>query len=123
MASLQEGLKFVEDPRLTEAMGHFRGECVSLLAQLEPMEESYSPQDITNLLSELESHYRQLKAQLLQAGAGEQLQLRAMVAQLDLYSDLRRAMEQAVKGADCLHELAELASRYRQTTDESAVPV
>ncbi len=123
MANLQEGLKYVEEPGLAEAMSHFRGECVSLLAQLEPMAESYSQQEITNLLNALESHYKQLKAQLLLAGAGEQLQLHEMVAQLDLYRDLRRAMEQAVKGADCLYGLVELASRYRQTEDESAVPV
>ncbi|MEN8171052.1 MAG: Na/Pi cotransporter family protein [Pseudomonadota bacterium] len=118
MARLQEGLAYVEEPRLAESMGNFRGECVNLLVQLDPLADTYSQQKVAEAMGELENHYEQLKAKLLQGGASGQLQLRAMVAQLDLHSDLRRAMEQAVKGTDYHHQLAELASRYREGVDE-----
>jgi phosphate:Na+ symporter len=118
MAGLQEGLAYIEEPRLVESMGRFRSECVNLLAKLDPLSEAYSSLDIVQAMSELENYYEQLKAQLLRAGATGQLKFSVMVAQLDLYRDLRRAMEQAVKGADALHELAALASRYLQTTEQ-----
>jgi phosphate:Na+ symporter len=118
MASLQEGLVYVEEPELVELMNHFRSECVTLLEQLSPLAEGYEPERVQQALAEIERHYAQLKAQLLKAGADEHIRLRTMVAQLDLHSDLRRAMEQAVKGANHLHQLAELASRYRQSRAE-----
>ena len=114
MAHLQEGMAYVEEPNLTASMNQFRSECVALLAQLEPQGEEYDPLQVTQALQDLEQHYEKLKAQLLRAGAGERIRLPSMVAQLDLHSDLRRAMEQVVKGANHLHELADLASRYRQ---------
>ncbi len=117
IASLQERLAYVEEPRLAEAMGQFRGVCVGLLAQLDPLADGYSSEQAAQLLSELEIHYKKLKAQLLQAGTVRHLPLHLMVSQLDLYSDLHRAMGQAVKGSDCLHELDELASRYRAQDD------
>lgn len=120
MASLQEGLAYVEIPRLSVSMSQLRSECVNLLSVLSPLDESYSIETVESMMEEVEHLYAQLKAQLLRAGSASQIPLAAMVSQLDLYSDLRRAMEQIVKGANHLHELADFASHYREVIEEPA---
>ena len=117
MAASQEELPYIEDKQLEESMGQFRSECVALLVLADPLSEDFSAEASLQGLETLEQHYEKLKAQLLHAGAQERLRLQQMVAELDLYSNVRRAMEQAVKGASHLRTLMDLAKNY-QTTDE-----
>jgi phosphate:Na+ symporter len=121
IAEAQEELPYLEDEALQQAVGQFRGECVALLALADPLSEDFSAEQAKASLETLEEHYAQLKAQLLHAGAEERIRLHYMVAQLDLYSDARRAMEQIVKGAGYLRGLMELARSYQ--TAEPVTPV
>lgn len=110
MSQEQENLPYIEDQGLQQTLGQFRSECVTLLETADPMSEHYNAEVALQALDELEQHYESLKAQLLNAGARESIRLRQMVAQLDLYSDVRRAMQQTVKGASYLSSLQALAS-------------
>jgi phosphate:Na+ symporter len=122
MATSQEALPYVEDKALEESMGQFRKACVSLLELADPLSETFSAEAALQGLDALEQQYQQLKAQLLHAGARERIRLQQMVAELDIYSNVRRAMEQAVKGASHMRTLMELAKSYQATeqvqTDE-----
>jgi phosphate:Na+ symporter len=122
MATSQEALPYVEDKALEESMGQFRKACVSLLELADPLSESFSAEASLQGLDALEQQYQQLKAQLLHAGARERIRMQQMVAELDIYSNVRRAMEQAVKGASHMRTLMELAKSYQATeqvqTDE-----
>ncbi|MCW9088528.1 MAG: Na/Pi symporter [Gammaproteobacteria bacterium] len=109
LSRAQEHLPYIEDRALQQELGRFRGECVALLDLIDPLSERFDIDSARQRLDELERHYETLKAQLLNAGAREAIRLRQMVAQLDLYSDVRRAMEQAVKGASYLNSLQSLA--------------
>jgi len=121
MAEEEEDLPYIDDPLLQEAVGQFRGECVALLAIADPLSESFSAEGARESLAMLEEHYEKLKAQMLHAGAEERIRLKFMVAQLDIYSGARRAMEQMVKGAGYLRGLMELSRSYQ--TAEPATPV
>lgn len=112
MSQAQENLPYVEDEALQKSLDAFRGECVGLLELADPLSEEFDAEAALQVLAELESHYELLKAQLLNAGARETIHLRQMVALLDRYSAIRRAMEQMVKGASCLHTLQVLAQRF-----------
>ncbi|MCW8841012.1 MAG: Na/Pi symporter, partial [Gammaproteobacteria bacterium] len=109
LSRAQEHLPYIEDRALQQELDRFRGECVALLDLIDPLSERFDIDSARQRLDELERHYETLKAQLLNAGAREAIRLRQMVAQLDLYSDVRRAMEQAVKGASYLNSLQSLA--------------
>ncbi len=115
MARVQEALPYVEDQLMEEELGRFRSECVALLELVDPLSNSFSAEAAEQGLEMLEQHYQKLKAQLLHAGAQERIRLQQMVTELDLYSNVRRAMEQAVKGASHLHMLMELAKNYPVT--------
>jgi hypothetical protein len=121
IATVQEGLDYIQDPRLNDAVGRFRGECASLLALSDPMKEGYSSETVQLALSELENHYQKLKTQLLHAGSDEHIRMPEMVGQLNLYSEVRRAMEQSVKGANYLRGLAEWVSHFQK--QEEPVPL
>jgi phosphate:Na+ symporter len=122
IATVQEGLDYIQDPRLNDAVGRFRGECASLLALSDPMKEGYSSEAVQLALGELESHYQKLKTQLLHAGSDGHIRMPEMVGQLNLYSEVRRAMEQSVKGANYLRGLAEWVSHF-QKQEEPTPPV
>ena len=113
IATAQEALDYIQDPRLNEVVGRFRGECAALLALSDPMKEGYSSEAIQQALAELEGHYQGLKTQLLHAGSDERLPMSQMVGQLNLYSEVRRAMEQSVKGANYLRGLTEWLRRLQ----------
>lgn len=115
MAKVQEDLPYIEDRPMEEELGQFRSECVALLELADPLSDSFSAEAAQQGLGMLEQHYQQLKAQLLHAGAQERIRLQQMVSELDLYSNVRRAMEQAVKGASHLRMLMELAKNYPVT--------
>jgi len=121
MAVEQETLPYIEDPVLQEVLGQFRSECVALLAIADPLSESFSAEGAEEALASLEERYARLKAELLHAGTQERIRLKFMVAQLDIYSGARRAMEQVVKGAGYLRELMELSRSYQ--AEESPTPV
>jgi len=113
MAVEQEALPYIEDPLLQEVLGQFRSECVALLAISDPLSESFSAEGAQEALATLEEHYAKLKAELLHAGAQERIRLKFMVAQLDIYSGARRAMEQVVKAAGYLRGLMELSRSFQ----------
>lgn len=121
MAVEQETLPYIEDPVLQEVLGQFRSECVALLALADPLCESFSAEEAQQALAGLEEHYAKLKAELLHAGAQERIRLKFMVAQLDIYSGARRAMEQVVKGAGYLRGLMELSRSYQGEEGPSPV--
>jgi phosphate:Na+ symporter len=120
MAAEQEESPYLDDQELQEVVGRFRSECVALLALAAPLSDSFSLKEAKQALISLEEHYGELKAQLLHAGAQERIRLNYMVAQLDIYSGARRAMEQMVKGADYLRGLMELARSYESTESEGS---
>jgi phosphate:Na+ symporter len=123
MASAQEALPYIEDKVLEESMGEFRKACVALLELADPLSENFSAEASQQGLDALEQQYQQLKAQLLHAGSRERIRMQQMVAELDIYSTVRRAMEQAVKGASRLRALMELAKSYQGAEqDPSAEP-
>ncbi len=109
MSRAQETLPYINDEKLQQELDNFRGECVTLLDIIDPVSDCFDVAHALGMLDELEQHYELLKAQLLAAGAGETIRLRQMVAQLDLFRDVRRAMEQAVKGASYLESLQAVA--------------
>lgn len=115
-AAEQELLDYIELPAVAEAMGRFRQDCVGLLALLDTVEENEQTTERVQAGEELMRHYETLKAALLRAGSAEQITLPQMLSQLDLYSKLRRAVEQALKGAVHQQELTALASRYHGDT-------
>lgn len=121
MAVEQETLPYIEDPLLQEVLGQFRSECVALLVLANPLSESFSAEEAQQALEGLEEHYAKLKAELLHAGAQERIRLKFMVAQLDIYSGARRAMEQVVKGAGYLRGLMELSRSYQGEVDPTTV--
>lgn len=122
IASAQEVLDYIQDPRLNEAVGRFRGECAALLSLSDPMKEDYSAEVIERSLAELEGNYQRLKTQLLHAGSDEHLSMQQMVGQLNLYSEVRRAMEQSVKGANYLRGLAEWVSHFEKQAEPPSPP-
>jgi len=118
MSQSQENLPYLEDEELQKSLDDFRRECVSLLELADPLAPEFEPETALQRLDEMESHYENLKAQLLNAGARETIRLRQMVAQLDLFSGVRRAMEQTVKGASYFSSLQELAKNLGEEREE-----
>lgn len=123
MSRVQESLPYIEDKALQQELDHFRGECVTLLDVTDPLSERYDTARAMSMLDELEEHYEKLKARLLNAGSTETIRLRQMVAQLDLYSSIRRAMEQAVKGANYLGNLQSLAKKLDEGREPPPDPI
>lgn len=121
IATAQEELDYIQDPRLSGAIGRFRSECAALLSLSDPIREGYSAEVVQQALAELEANYQRLKTQLLHAGSDEHIPMPQMVGQLNLYSEVRRAMEQSVKGANYLRGLAEWLSHF-QREDEPMPP-
>ncbi len=122
MSQVQENLPYLDDAELQASLDQFRLDCVKLLELADPLSESFAPQAALESLDELEKKYARLKAQLLNAGARETIHLRQMVAQLDLFSSVRRAMEQTVKGASYFSGLQQLARDLGEKRDEPEIP-
>jgi len=70
----------------------------------------------------MEDSYHSLKRHLLRAGSEGRVRTEQMVALLELYSGMRRLLQQVVKGGRALHELLGLAASVKQekTEPESA---
>ncbi|MDZ4261489.1 MAG: Na/Pi symporter [Pseudomonadota bacterium] len=92
---------------LTEEINHFKHSVVQLLEMVDPALENYSSESCTTAITEIESHYQQLKATLLRDGTAEKISIKEMVMQLELMSHIRRLAEQAEKGARYLHSFKE----------------
>ncbi len=122
MSQAQEHLPYLDDAELQASLDQFRSDCVKLLELSDPLCEAFAPEKALESLDELEKEYAGLKAQLLNAGAKETIRLRQMVAQLDLFSGVRRAMEQTVKGASYFSSLQQLAHDLGEKREEQEKP-
>lgn len=122
MSKVQENLPYLEDTELQASLDQFRSDSVKLLELADPLSESFAPQQALASLDELEKEYARLKGQLLNAGAKETIRLRQMVAQLDLFSGVRRAMEQTVKGASYFSSLQQLAKQLGEKRENEENP-
>lgn len=118
VARLQERASYVQDQALTSQMVFFRGDAVQLLAAADPQNEGYDSTEMSRQLAALEDAYQSLKALLLRAGTEELISSEQMVEQLEIYSRLRRMLQQAVKGGNYLHGLLDLAAKYRRMQQE-----
>lgn len=96
-------LNEVSHAPLAEEISHFKGRVVQLLESSNPEAESYSSETCAAQLEEIEQRYQQLKAALLRDGTAGVIEIRDMVVQLELMSQIRRLAEQAEKGARYLH--------------------
>jgi phosphate:Na+ symporter len=121
MSRVQENLPYLEDSDLQASLDQFRSDCVKLLELADPLSESFDPQQSLASLDELEKEYARLKGLLLNAGAKETIRLRQMVAQLDLFSGVRRAMEQTVKGASYFSSLQQLAQQLGEKRENEHI--
>lgn len=122
MSRAQENLPYLEDTALQTSLDRFRSDSVKLLELADPLAESFAPQQALASLDELEKEYARLKGLLLNAGAKETIRLRQMVAQLDLFSGVRRAMEQTVKGASYFSSLQQLAQQLGEKREDKQSP-
>lgn len=122
MSRVQENLPYLDDPGLQASLDQFRSNCVKLLELADPLSGTFEPQQALLSLDALEKEYAALKALLLNAGAKETIRLRQMVAQLDLFSAVRRAMEQTVKGASYFSSLQKLAQDLGKTRENEQIP-
>lgn len=113
IAELQQQLAYVENATLAQQIAEFRSEVVSVLDDSDPFGENLDVELLERCLGQAEQHYQELKAALLRAGAAEQIKLPEMVSQLEQHTHIRRLLEQAVKGAQRMLPLLQLAERYR----------
>jgi phosphate:Na+ symporter len=118
VATLQERASYLEDEALTSQMVFFRGDAVKLLAAADPQGADYDAGAVSRQHAALEDDYQSLKAHLLRAGTEERISSEQMVEQLEIYSRLRRLLQQAVKGSSYLHGLLDLAAKYRRMQQE-----
>lgn len=115
---VQSRASFVQDEPLTSEMTYFRSDAVKLLDMADPQREDYDHEAVRRLLAAQEDAYQSLKGHLLRAGAEGRIRSEQMVDQLELFSDIRRLLQQTVKGAGYLHGLLDLAARYRRMQQE-----
>ncbi|GAB4291450.1 MAG: hypothetical protein Kow0096_05640 [Thiohalomonadaceae bacterium] len=120
VAHLQERASYVRDEALISQAVFFRSDAVKLLAAADPQQEGYDSAEISRQLAALEDAYQSLKSLLLRAGTEERISSEQMVEQLEIYSRLRRMLQQMVKGSNYLFGLLELAAKYRRMQQEDA---
>ncbi len=117
-AQVQRTAGYLADEALNSEMVYFRSDAVKLLDVAEPARDDYDVAAIERILAALEDSYHSLKAHLLRAGAAGRIGGEQIVQQLEIYSRLRRMLQQAVKGANYLHGLLQLAAKYRRMQQE-----
>ncbi len=100
-------------PELAKRVEAFETGVAELLGAAALEREDYRAQDGAARLSAVEGDYRQLKAELLQAGTRGEVGVRVLVDWLDLLSNVRRLAEQAERGARHLAGLAEAVQEDR----------
>jgi phosphate:Na+ symporter len=95
MAGVRRELTTMPPPEAAK----FGAQAEALLDSVEPSSVLRDRQAVEQALNALEDHYQQLKARLLEIGAGGELPVAEMEARLRVASMMRRAIEQAVKAA------------------------
>lgn len=109
------GQTLLEEGELADAVAHFKGQVVQLLAYADVTSEDYSMENCQARLTALNDEYQKLKGALLRAGTTGVLQVRKMVSNLELLSDIRRIADQVEKGALFLGGL----SSFRETSRDN----
>lgn len=117
-AKAQELAAYVGDEALNSEMAYFRSDAVKLLEAADPARDEYDVAAVERMLTALDDSYHSLKAHLLRAGTEARIGSEQMVQQLEIYSRLRRLLQQAVKGANYLYALLQLAAKYRRMQQE-----
>lgn len=118
IASAQELAGYLGDEALNSEMVYFRSDAVQLLDAAEPARDGYDVAATERMLAALDDAYHSLKAHLLRAGAQARINSEQMVQQLEIYSRIRRMLQQVVKGGVYLHGLLALAANYRRMQQE-----
>jgi phosphate:Na+ symporter len=95
MAGVRRELTTMPPPEAAK----FGAQAEALLDSVDPSSVLRDRQAVEQALNALEDHYQQLKARLLEIGAGGELPVAEMEARLRVASMMRRAIEQAVKAA------------------------
>lgn len=113
LAQTQENLSVISDEPLLSEMSYFRADALALLQAADPQAEGYDAEASQRMLLAMEDAYQSLKDHLLRAGSAGRLRTDQMVEQLELYSRIRRLLQQAVKGGRYLHGLLDLAANHR----------
>lgn len=119
-AKLQEQGSYFSDDPLSSEMAFFRSDAVKLLAAADPEGQELHPEELERMLTGLEDSYQSLKGHLLRAGTEGRLSSEQLVQQLDIYSRLRRLLQQVTKGSGLLMRLLELAAHYRRQPETEA---
>jgi len=118
VAQNQELASYLGDEPLTSEMTFFRSDAVHLIETADPQREDFDSAALERALATMEDSYHSLKAHLLRAGTEERITGEQMVQQLEIYSRIRRMMQQTVKGGIYLHTLLDLAVKYRRMQQE-----
>jgi len=101
-------MEIAEDPSALTQIGtaelaahidHFKGSVVKLLRAADTQNDSFSPDECSELFKQLQEEYQQLKSKLLRTGTKGEISARQMVSLLEKYSKIRRIADQAEKGA------------------------
>ena len=120
VASSQGLADYLGDDPLTSEMTYFRSDAVHLLELANPQREDFDGAALERALATMEDSYHSLKAHLLRAGAEVRINGEQMVQQLEIYSRIRRMLQQSVKAGVYLHGLLDLAANYRRMQQEDA---
>ncbi len=118
VSKLQQAAGYLGDEPLNSEINFFRSDAVKLLDSTDPSVKEYDGAATARMLAASEDAYHSLKAHLLRAGAEERIKTEQMVEQLEIYSRLRRMLEQETKGGSYLCSLLELAAKYRRMQQE-----
>ncbi len=118
VAQYQELASYLSDEPLNSEMSFFRSDSVHLIDIADPQREDFDSAAIERKLAAMEDSYHSLKAHLLRAGTEERITGEQMVQQLEIYSRIRRMLQQSVKGCIYLHGLLDLAAKYRRMQQE-----
>lgn len=119
-AQIQERMSVLQDEPLLSEVTFFRADALRLLQAVDPQADGYDAVAAERMLMGMEDAYQSLKAHLLRAGSEGRLRTEQMVELLDLYSRIRRLLQQAVKGGRYLDGLLDLALTQHATADNAA---
>jgi len=105
----QPEIQPLEEEKIAEKLNHFKGAIVKMLEIADVALEEFSLDSSEESLKRIIDEYHDLKSMLLRAGTHGILNVRQIVALLDLISYMRRMSEQAAKGARYLAGLMQFA--------------
>lgn len=104
-ANTEAGLHSSDNAPLMPALSHYRAHVVELLEHADPAQEDFSIDRNEAELREVEGRYKELKEQLLEAGATSRIHLALMSEQIEQLWRSRRVARQAIKAARYLSQL------------------